>query len=162
MHANKVGLSIFLFKDSKGNLHAQVCNEGCDNITICDLVDKEGTEIYAERRGYDSQSTLWNTGVQLKELRKEFDFEELWNDSTAIELPTNYTNEEKSIWKSGDSCVCIIDDTIQWCEVREGENYKDEVKVAYNWDKQENAYMNTKKIPRYRVFKNREELIEKG
>ena len=75
----KVRVKIYLVKDILGNTESATCKEGCDRIQICTMVDNNLSPLYFETEAYHLQGWCETHGIEFKQIDKEFDFDELWN-----------------------------------------------------------------------------------
>ncbi len=76
---NKVTTKIYLLKDSHGNKTSAVCEEGCDTVQVCGMLNKAGDKTYFESEGYHLDSFCRNNDIQIKIIEREENFDDLWN-----------------------------------------------------------------------------------
>ena len=74
----KVHTSIYLTKDSQGNTASATCEEDCDQIQICGMVSYADQPVYFESDAYHLSSWCDDNNIELKVIKREEDFDDLW------------------------------------------------------------------------------------
>lgn len=75
----KVYSRIYLVKDGAGNISAASCEDDCDIIQICGLQNKALEDIIFESDAYHLKEWCRDYGFEYKCIKKEYDFDELFN-----------------------------------------------------------------------------------
>ncbi len=79
-----VCVNIYLTKDSHGNTSVATCEESCDTVQICGMLNKAGEKQYFESEAYHLRSFCKENDIELRIIdRKEY-FDTLWEQATLV------------------------------------------------------------------------------
>ena len=71
--------TIYLMKDSQGNEASVTVDDSSTNAQVCGLKDKNGLSVYFESEAYGIPIWANCYNIEVKEIRREEDFDTLWS-----------------------------------------------------------------------------------
>jgi len=73
--------TLYLLKDSHGNMTSTVAEDSSNTVQICGMKDADGKDAYFESSAYHLGTFCDTNKIELKVIKREEDFDKLWEEA---------------------------------------------------------------------------------